>query len=89
MGDDDYIRVAFPNLDGNHDKNYRKDNFEVYPRGTYTKDLVEWVDNIKVGDEVDCCDPFFTWYRSTVLEIKEETVLAKDNPDLVIDRHIK
>lgn len=54
------------------------DDLEIYPRGTFTEEDSKWRESLKVGDEVDACDKFNHWYKSTILEVSEETVLKDE-----------
>lgn len=49
----------------------------IAPPGTFTQDF-EWRYSLKVGDMVDCIDSVGTWYRSTVLKVKEAPQVSDD-----------
>ena len=40
------------------------------PEGTFTDDI-EWREELKPGDEIDCLDLEGVWYKSTALESRE------------------
>lgn len=43
---------------------------DIAKPGTFTDDLA-WRNELKVDDLIDCIDTEGTWYKSTVLELRE------------------
>ncbi len=47
-----------------------RNSLEIAPLGTYTDDF-NWRYDLKKGDLIDCIDTEGTWYRSTILDVRE------------------
>ncbi|EGR29287.1 ubiquitin carboxyl-terminal hydrolase family protein, putative [Ichthyophthirius multifiliis] len=67
-----YIRGMKHELNLNkNQKLIDKSSYQIQPLNSRVFDF-ELRQNLKINDEVDCCDSSQIWYKSHVLEVKDE-----------------
>jgi hypothetical protein len=76
--------VVFDNESNLENKIISRFSPEIAPPGTFTDDF-DWRYELKEGDEIDCMDSLGVWYRSTVLSMRNQTIIdGRDHKEIYV-----
>jgi len=68
----DYLDITFLNERSEFNRILKKMTWEIAPYKSKSQDDWDWRFQLKENDEVDACDNYCIWYKSTIINKRVE-----------------